>query len=103
MKSSHLGSILTLAIALAVPHAAAAGQNETIQQDGNAPSQEAEATLGGCPAEVVAFHACALEKAKTFEPPRTPDGRPDLQGYWNNRLAQAFSVEGVSGIRGTGR
>jgi len=54
-------------------------------------------TVGGCPAEPAAFHACALEKAKTFTPPRTRSGKPDLQGYWRGRLAQAFSVEGVSG------
>jgi hypothetical protein len=54
-------------------------------------------TVGGCPAEPAAFHACALEKAKTFSPPRTRSGKPDLQGYWRGQLAQSFSVEGVSG------
>ena len=97
MDSSYLGSILAFAIVLAVPYAAGAGQADDLRLDGNAPAPVTADTLGGCPAEVVAFHACALEKAKTFEPPRTPDGRPDLGGYWNNRLAQAFSVEGVSG------
>jgi len=28
------------------------------------------------------FHRCAIEAAKTFDPPRTPDGRPDLGGIW---------------------
>ena len=54
-------------------------------------------TVGGCPAEPAAFHTCALEKAKTFTPPRTRSGKPDLQGYWRGQLAQSFSVEGVSG------
>jgi len=55
----------------------------------------APTSWGGCPAENLAFHKCALEKAKTFNPPRTPGGKPDMQGYWRGRLTQAFSVEGV--------
>jgi hypothetical protein len=51
--------------------------------------------VAGCPPEPLAFHKCGLEKAKTFNPPRTPSGKPDLQGYWRSRLTQAFSVEGV--------
>ena len=35
---------------------------------------------GGCSEEPAVLHRCALEKAKTFNPPRTPDGRPDFQG-----------------------
>jgi len=49
-------------------------------------------TIAGCPADPVPFHACAKERIRTFEPPRTPDGTPDFQGYWNaNR--QAFDIE----------
>ena len=54
-------------------------------------------TVAGCPGNSAAFHKCALEKAKTFNPPRTSSGKPDLQGYWRGRLSQAFSVEGVRG------
>ena len=32
-----------------------------------------------------AFHACALEAAANFDPPRTPEGRPDLRGIWSRR------------------
>ncbi len=30
----------------------------------------------------VTFHPCALEAAQSFDPPRTPDGRPDFNGTW---------------------
>jgi hypothetical protein len=29
------------------------------------------------------FHTCALQAAKGFDPPRTPDGRPDMGGIWH--------------------
>jgi len=36
-----------------------------------------------CPDNTPAvFHRCAMEAAKTFDPPRTPDGRPALGGIW---------------------
>jgi hypothetical protein len=54
-------------------------------------------SIGGCPSEVVAFHRCALQKAKTFAPPRTASGKPNLQGYWRSLLTQPFSIEGVTG------
>jgi hypothetical protein len=51
----------------------------------------APAMAAGCPLEPVRFHGCALPKAKTFNPPRTPDGRPDMQGYWE----RAFTSQDI--------
>ena len=56
---------------------------------------ERPASVAGCPSDNLAFHRCALQKARTFTPPRTPTGKPDLQGFWRSLLTQSFSVEGV--------
>ncbi len=47
---------------------------------------------GGCPGEPVPFYRCAIEKAKTYSPPSTPFGQPDLQGYWAHGR-QNFDLE----------
>src|SRR3954471_36485 len=54
--------------------------------------------VAGCPSNAAAFHPCALAKAKTFNPPRTPDGQPDLQGLWEAPMAS-----GLGNIEGRGR
>ena len=55
---------------------------------------EVPGLVGGCPTDSVAFHECALEKARTFEPPRTPDGQPDMRGYWRgHHNGAAFNIE----------
>lgn len=55
---------------------------------------ENQELVGGCPSDSLAFHQCALEKAKTFDPPRTPDGQPDMRGYWRGRHnGAAFNIE----------
>jgi hypothetical protein len=54
---------------------------------------QAPAARSDCPIELPqAFHRCAMEKAKTFVPPRTPDGHPDLRGYWA-RTVVSFDLE----------
>ena len=59
----------------------------------------APATAGGCPLEPVTFHACALPKTKTFNPPRTEDGRPDMQGCWDRAFtSQDVEEHGADGL-----
>src|SRR2546427_8861894 len=48
-------------------------------------------TVGGCPTEPLAFHLCALDKAKKFNPPRTLSGKPNLPGHYRAPLAQSYS------------
>jgi hypothetical protein len=56
-------------------------------------------TAGGCPLDPVKFHECALPKTKTFNPPRTPDGRPDMQGYWERAFtSQDVEEHGADGL-----
>jgi len=47
-----------------------------------------------CPDDSPAkFHACAKEAAMKFNPPRTPDGQPDLSGYWRHRTPAHEDLE----------
>ena len=55
-------------------------------------------TAGGCPLEPVKFHECAVPKTKTFNPPHTPDGRPDMQGYWDRAFTSQDVEEHVAGF-----
>jgi hypothetical protein len=47
--------------------------------------QDQRGRAAGCLVESKLFHECALEKAKTFNPPRTPEGTPDFRGYWDTQ------------------
>jgi hypothetical protein len=47
----------------------------------------------GCPAEPAQFHVCAMAKTKTFNPPRTSDGKPNLQGFWRGLGSATENIE----------
>jgi hypothetical protein len=63
-----------------------------------AAQQPAPATVAGCPVEPAQFHPCALQKMKTFNPPRTTDGQPDLHGLWNRTVTSQDIEEHGSGF-----
>ena len=45
---------------------------------------QASITESVCPDNTpTVFQRCALEAARAFDPPRTPDGRPDMGGIWD--------------------
>ena len=91
MRRRHLESILAVAAATAaalawwaVPAVGQASKNRPV--------------VAGCSSISAKFHPCALEKARAFTPPKTPDGTPDLQGIWSAPLAQGFqNVEDYPG------
>lgn len=77
---------VVLAAVLMAMQQSAAGQRAPFAtpQPGSGPTQmRPYGQYGGCPEEPTAFHTCALEKMKTFNPPRTTDGKPDFTGFWN--------------------
>ncbi|MEO8257528.1 MAG: hypothetical protein ABI868_09320 [Acidobacteriota bacterium] len=56
-------------------------------------SSQAPVNGAPCPAEPALFQPCALARARTFAPPRTPDGRPDLQGIWRGVASGTENIE----------
>lgn len=92
MRAIDLGFCVVVAGFSLMPLAASAQQREPQRPLEQAEAPNRPTTIAGCPADPVAFYPCAREKSKNFVPPRTADGKPDFQGYWNaNR--QAFNIE----------
>jgi len=81
---SRMALVAVMAVLSLAPVAAQRGQGGGAGQ--------ARRVQGGCPDDPAKFRPCAIEKEKTFDPPRTSDGKPDLQGYWTAGF-QAFDIE----------
>ena len=87
MKPHPLGSLAAAVLLLVVSADLASAQ------------AGAPRTAGGCPLEPVKFHDCALPKTKAFNPPRTADGKPDMQGYWERAFtSQDVEEHGADGL-----
>jgi hypothetical protein len=92
MVARKYGFWLAVAVGVTLSSPGSFAQERERQQPAEQAEGRGPATIAGCPAAPVRFYPCAKEKIKTFTPPRTPDGTPDFQGYWNaNR--QAFNIE----------
>jgi hypothetical protein len=60
----------------------------------NHASAQSWVTDSVCPQdEHLSFHRCALRAAGNFDPPRTVDGVPDMQGIWRRRAAAHESLQ----------
>jgi hypothetical protein len=80
-------------LAVALVSATAVGTAGQGQESGTTLKMRPYGQLAGCSEEPARFHACATEKAKTFSPPRTPDGRPNFTGHWNRARVTSDNIE----------
>ena len=81
--------IVIAAVAVAAGLALTAGTLRVSAQEGG----RRPAAVAGCSAtDFARFYPCALEKAKTFKPPRTKDGLPDITGFWS-RLVSTEDIQ----------
>lgn len=55
-------------------------------------SSDAQAPAA-CPGESSLFHPCALQRAASYRPARTADGKPDLQGFWRGATSGTENIE----------
>ena len=88
MSSQFSGWMMPMTLALVLLsglRAPAAGQSAGGQVP---PPMAPYGQVAGCSEEPAKFHQCAIAKAKGFDPPRTPDGKPDFRGFWSRAVAR---------------
>jgi hypothetical protein len=100
-------SIVILAVMVLALQIGVAGQRayfETPPPDSGPTPMAPYGEFGGCSEEPAVFHPCAIAKAKTFDPPRMPDGTPDFQGFWTRIVARNMEniEEHPQGLDGNG-
>jgi hypothetical protein len=71
--------VLTLAMALAC----VVGATVIAQEAGGGARLPQRPPAAGCPSISREFWPCAKAKAAAFNPPRNPDGTPNMNGAWN--------------------
>src|SRR5215210_2342948 len=88
MKPQRFGfpGAVVLILVASIDYASAQGANPRI--------------AAGCPlADPMKFHDCAVPKTRSFNPPRTPEGKPDMQGYWGRAFtSQDIEEHGADGL-----
>src|SRR5512132_1312796 len=74
-----LSLVLTAALAVAWM----VGATVIAQETGDAVRRPERPPAAGCPSISREFWPCAKAKAAAFNPPRNPDGSPNMNGAWN--------------------
>jgi hypothetical protein len=95
-----VASTIATALAWLLVSTPVAGQ----EGGGGGPAGFRAAPVAGCPQISRLFWPCAKAKAATFNPPRNPDGTPNMNGAWNPITANGSqNIEDFAGDAFLGR
>jgi hypothetical protein len=95
-----VASTIATALACLLVSTPVAGQ----EGGGGGPAGFRAAPVAGCPQISRLFWPCAKAKAATFNPPRNPDGTPNMNGAWNPITANGSqNIEDFAGDAFLGR